>query len=41
LRVLVKTEGTKTRVSVLSAQGTPETGDAARSIVAALERELR
>jgi outer membrane protein assembly factor BamC len=41
LRVLVKTEGSKTRVSVLNAQGTPETGDAARSIIAALERELR
>lgn len=41
LRVLVKTEGSKTRVSVVNAQGTPETGDAARSIIAALERELR
>lgn len=40
-RVLVKTEGGKTRVSVLNPQGNPETGDAARSIVAALERELR
>ena len=40
-RVLVKAEGAKTRVSVLNAQGNPETGDAARAIVAALERELR
>ena len=40
-RVLVKTEGSKTRVSVLNTQGAPETGDAARSIIAALERELR
>jgi outer membrane protein assembly factor BamC len=40
-RVLVKAEGNKTRVSVLNPQGAPETGDAARAIVAALERELR
>lgn len=40
-RVLVKTEGAKTRVSVLNTQGAAETGDAARAIVAALERELR
>ena len=40
-RVLVKTEGSKTRVSVLNAQGAAETGEAARAIVAALERELR
>lgn len=40
-RVLVKAEGSKTRVSVLNTQGAPETGDAARAIVAALERELR
>jgi outer membrane protein assembly factor BamC len=40
-RVLVKAEGAKTRVSVQNAQGAAETGDAARAIVGALERELR
>jgi outer membrane protein assembly factor BamC len=40
-RVLVKAEGNKTRVSVQNAQGAAETGDAARAIVGALERELR
>jgi outer membrane protein assembly factor BamC len=41
VRVLVKSEGVKTRVSVLNTQGGAETGEVARAIVAALERELR
>jgi len=41
VRVLVKAEGGKTRVSVLNTQGGTETGEVARAIVAALERELR
>ena len=40
-RVQVKTEGDKTRVAVLNAQGTPETGEAAQQIVSRLVNDLR
>ena len=41
LRVVVKAAGDKTMVSVLNSQGAPETGEAAKNIVAGLMDELR
>ena len=41
LRVVLKSEGGKTQVSVQNSQGAPETGDAARRIVAQLSAGLR
>lgn len=40
-RVLVKAEGSKTRVSVQDSQGAPETGDVARRIVSLVSNDLR
>lgn len=40
-RVVVKAAGNKTSVSVQNGQGAPETGDAAKAIIGALERDLR
>lgn len=41
LRILLKAEGGKTQVSVQNSQGAPETGDAARRIIAQLSAGLR
>jgi len=40
-RVALKAAGNKTTVTVQNSQGGPETGDAAKAIIGALERDLR